>query len=178
VIDVARKVVGVGSVGLQAFILLLIADDQPLFLQLKQAGRSVLEPFAGRVQTRHSGRRVVVGQRTMQAASDLFLGWLTTPRGEAYYVRQLRDMKGSLPLEQLEPAGLDAYASLCGATLALAHARSGDAATIAGYVGRGDSFDIAIGGFARAYADQVERDHERFVAAIAAGRLEAVPDTR
>jgi hypothetical protein len=109
----------------------------------------------------------------MQAASDLFLGWLTTPSGEAYYVRQLRDMKGSLPLEQLEPAGLDAYAYLCGATLALAHARSGDAATIAGYVGRGDSFDVAIGAFARAYADQAERDHERFVAAIAAGRLPA-----
>jgi uncharacterized protein (DUF2252 family) len=117
VIDVARKVVGVGSVGLQAFILLLMADGQPLFLQLKEAGRSVIEPYAGRAPVRHPGERVVVGQRTMQAASDLFLGWLTTPAGEPFYVRQLRDMKGSQPVEELDAAGLEAYAYLCGSTL-------------------------------------------------------------
>ena len=128
VLDVAFRVVGVGSVGLGAFVTLLEADGEIVILQLKQARASVLEAYCGRAGQRNAGQRVVVGQRTMQAASDLFLGWLRTPDGDDYYVRQLHDMKGSAPLEKIDAAGLAAYAWVCGAILARAHARSGDAA--------------------------------------------------
>jgi uncharacterized protein (DUF2252 family) len=173
VLDIARKVVGVGSVGLRAWILLLEADGEPLLLQLKEARASVIEAHGGTGPQGNAGRRVVVGQRTMQAASDLFLGWLRTPDHEDYYVRQLRDMKGSIPIEALNAPALRAYAALCGAVLAHAHARSGDAIAIAGYVGDGTVFDEAIAGYALAYADLAERDFETFLGAIASGRLAA-----
>jgi uncharacterized protein (DUF2252 family) len=173
VLDLAVRVVGVGSVGLGAFVTLLEADGEVVILQLKQARASVLEPYCGRVAQRNAGQRVVVGQRTMQAASDLFLGWLRTPSGDDYYVRQLHDMKGSAPIEKIDAAGLGAYAWVCGAVLARAHARSGDVQAIAGYLGNRPIFDDAIAAFAVAYADVAERDFEAFTAAIAAGRMEA-----
>ena len=173
VLDVAFRVVGVGSVGLGAFVTLLEADGEIVILQLKQARASVLEAYCGRAGQRNAGQRVVVGQRTMQAASDLFLGWLRTPDGDDYYVRQLHDMKGSAPLEKIDAAGLAAYAWVCGAILARAHARSGDAQVITGYLGNRPIFDDAAAAYATAYADIAERDFEAFTAAIAAGRLEA-----
>jgi uncharacterized protein (DUF2252 family) len=174
--DFARKVVGVGSVGTEAFMFLFIGPqgDDPLFLQLKQAQPSVLAPYVDAPAAGHEGRRVVEGQRLMQAASDLFLGWARGgPAGDQdFYVRQLRDMKGSAEIERMRPRELDVYAGLCGATLARAHARSGQAPAIAGYLGRGDAFDRAVAGFAADYADQTERDHAALKAAIASGRLE------
>jgi uncharacterized protein (DUF2252 family) len=161
--DAARKVVGVGSVGTRCYVVLLLGDrhDDPLLLQVKQAGASVLEPYAGRSRYRHPGRRVIDGQRMLQTASDIFLGW--TGDGVAhYYVRQLWDMKGSVDLETLSPGDLVAYARLCGWVLARAHARSGDAAAISGYLGSGDRFDRAVAAFAEAYADQTEADHAAF----------------
>ena len=174
--DFARKVVGVGSVGTEAFMFLFMGpgDDDPLFLQLKQAGRSVLAPFVDAPEVMHEGRRVVDGQRMMQAASDVFLGWARGgPDGEEdFYLRQLRDMKGSAEIETMSGRELEVYAALCGAALARAHSRSGQAATIAGYLGKSDVFDRAIARFAFDYAAQTERDHHTFTEAIAAGRLE------
>ena len=140
----------------------------PLFLQIKEAAASVLEPFAGDSAYTNHGRRVVEGQRLMQAASDIFLGW--TAIGERdYYVRQLRDMKGSIPVDKLAPSELVDYARVCGAVLARAHARSGDPVAIAAYLGRGDAFDRAISRFAASYADQTESDHKRLLEAAESG---------
>jgi uncharacterized protein (DUF2252 family) len=175
-VDMARKVVGVGSVGTRAFIVLLQGRDQqdPLFLQVKEATRSVLEEHLPKSR-RQPGARVVHGQRMMQAASDIFLGWTKgAQEGRFLYWRQLRDMKGSANVEALKPFGLTWYARHCGWTLARAHARSGDPVAIASYLGKRDKFDEAIADFSRRYADQNERDHEAFVAAIKSGRLAAV----
>jgi len=176
-VDLAYKVVGVGSVGTSALIALMIGkgEEDPLFLQLKQAQASVLEPYAGASVHPHHGQRVVVGQRLTQGATDIFLGWVDNPRDPEikYYFRQLRDMKGSFEIETMSPTGLSLYAMLCGATLARAHARSGDAATIAGYLGRSATFDRAVIEFAEAYADQTERDHAALAEAVRTGRLEA-----
>jgi uncharacterized protein (DUF2252 family) len=176
VVDAARKVVGVGSVGTRcAVVLLMDADDgAPLFLQVKEAETSVLAPFAGASRYDHHGERVVNGQRLMQAASDIFLGWGTGPYGRDYYVRQLRDMKGSVNVDLLQPEHLARYGMLCGVTLARAHARSGDAAAIAGYLGTGDQFDRALASFAAAYADQTVQDHAALQQAVDDGRIEAV----
>ena len=176
IVDTARKVVGVGSVGTRCHIVLLMDPDDgaPLFLQVKEAEESVLAPHAGASQFGHHGERVVTGQRLMQAASDVFLGWATGPYGHDYYVRQLRDMKGSVSIDLLTPEDLARYAALCGLTLARAHARTGDAAAIAGYLGSGEQFDRAIMAFADDYAEQTERDHQALVDAVAAGRIEAV----
>jgi len=173
-VDVARKVVGVGSVGLRCFVALLLGndDDDPLFLQLKEARASVLEPFVGRNRYANHGKRVVTGQRVMQAASDLFLGW-TRAGCVDYFVRQLRDMKFGVPTEELDADDLVAYGGLCGWALARAHACSGDPARIGGYLGRGDAFDRAVAAFAVAYADQTERDFAALVAAARAGRVPA-----
>ena len=165
-VDAARKVVGVGSVGTRCYVVLLLGDrhDDPLLLQVKQATMSVLEPYAGRSRYRHPGHRVVNGQRLLQTASDVLLGW--TADGTAdYYIRQLWDMKGSVNLDTLDPADLVPYGRLCGWVLARAHARSGDAAAISGYLGSGDQFDRAVASFAEAYADQTEADHAAFSAA-------------
>jgi uncharacterized protein (DUF2252 family) len=178
VVDVARKVVGVGSVGTRAFIVLLQGRDQqdPLFLQIKEATASVLEDHLPRSRYRQHGKRVVCGQRMMQAASDIYLGWTTGPGGRHFYWRQLRDMKASATVESMSPTGLNLYAGLCGWTLARAHARSGDAVAIAAYLGDGDKFDRAVTDFAESYATQNERDFAAFTEAIRSGRLEAVQD--
>lgn len=170
--DLAHKVVGVGSVGTRALALLLVSGDgDPLVLQVKQAGAAVLEPHLGASEFDHAGQRVVVGQRLMQAAGDPFLGW--TRGGEHapfdFYVRQLRDMKGSIDLDRLQADGLSTYARVCGAVLARAHARAGDPAVSAGYLGSTSDFDHAIAVFAETYADVTERDHAALVAAIARG---------
>jgi uncharacterized protein (DUF2252 family) len=181
--DFARKVVGVGSVGTEAFVMLLIGDraDEPLFLQLKEAQESVLAPFAGPSEYEHQGERVVTGQRLTQAAIDPFLGWTTSagPEGTAvkhYYVRQLRDMKGSMSVPLMDPLQLDYYGRLCGWTLARAHARTGRATVISGYLGTGEGFDHAIADFAMAYADQNERDYRQLLEAISAGRVLATAE--
>jgi uncharacterized protein (DUF2252 family) len=175
---VARKVVGVGSVGTQAWILLLETHDGrgSLLLQAKQAQRSVLAAYAGESEYDHQGERVVVGQQLMQAASDIFLGWQAiTADGTRtdYYVRQLRDWKYSLPIEQLNPEVMAAYGGLCGWTLARAHARSGDRDAIAAYLGGSDRFEKAVTDFAVAYADQTVRDHAALAEAVASGRVPA-----
>jgi uncharacterized protein (DUF2252 family) len=169
-VDWARKVVGVGSVGTDDSIVLLLGDSarDPLFLQVKEAQSSVLEAFAGPSQFANQGQRVVIGQRLTQSASDIFLGW-THVGAHHYYVRQLRDMKASVSIEKLRPDELAEYASACGAALAEGHARSGDPAAIAAYLGSGEQFDRAIGEFAVAYADQTERDYAAYVAAIEPG---------
>ena len=179
-VDLARKVVGVGSVGTRCWVLLLLGRDQhdPLFLQINEAEASVLEPLLGRSRFANHGRRVVEGQRLMQAASDIFLGWIRTKEtldGELrdFYVRQFWDWKSSVDIETILPRGLDAYAVACGWTLARAHARSGDRIAIAAYLGKSDSFDRAIAAFAAAYADLNERDHEALVEAVRAGRVTA-----
>ena len=176
---VARKVVGVGSVGTQAWIILMEADDGrgPLLLQAKEAQRSVLAAYAGDSEYEHHGERVVVGQRLMQAASDIFLGWqavtgLSGVRTD-YYVRQLRDWKYSAPIEQMDPAVMTSYGALCGWTLARAHARTGDRAAIAAYLGSSARFEQAVTDFAVAYAAQTVRDHAALAAAVADGRVEA-----
>ena len=174
-VDTARKVVGVGSVGTHCHVALCSADrvdDDPLILQVKEATASVLEQYLQPSAFANAGERVVVGQRLMQAASDLFLGW-TSFGDRHYYVRQLRDMKGSFDLEAARPSGLEAYVKACGWTLARAHARSGDPVAISAYLGRGDSFDRASVLFAHSYADQAERDHAVLRAAIDQGRIEA-----
>jgi uncharacterized protein (DUF2252 family) len=174
VVDWARKVVGVGSVGTDDGVVLLLgdSDDDPLFLQVKEAEASVLEPFAGASAYANHGQRVVEGQRLMQAASDIFLGW-TTIDDRHYYVRQLRDMKGSIPVEKLAASELVEYARACGAVLARAHARSGDPVAVAAYLGGGDVFDRAMSQFAIAYADQTQSDHQRMLEAIRSGELPA-----
>jgi uncharacterized protein (DUF2252 family) len=174
-VDVAIKVVGVGSVGTRCAIALLLADrDDPLVLQFKQARRSVLEPYAGASAHANQGLRVVIGQRLMQAASDIFLGFShATHLKEDFYVRQLRDMKVSLELEHLSGGDFLAYAELCGWELARAHAKAGDAAEISGYLGKSDEFERTIGKFAMACAEQTERDHAALEAAVKAGRIHA-----
>ncbi len=176
IVDMARKVVGVGSVGTRAFIVLLQGRDEhdPLFLQVKEATASVLEGHLRRSRYRQPGERVVQGQRMMQAASDIYLGWTKGVQANRYfYWRQLRDMKGSALVESMAPAALSFYAGICGWTLARAHARSGDPIAIAGYLGGGDAFDQSITDFSRRYADQNEQDFENFVQAVRSGRLEA-----
>ncbi len=177
VVDVARKVVGVGSVGTRAFIVLLQGRDQqdPLFLQVKEATRSVLEDHLPKSRYRDPGARVVHGQRMMQAASDIFLGWTKgVQEGRFLYWRQLRDMKGSAEVETMKPFGLKWYAEQCAWTLARAHARSGDAVAIAAYLGKGDDFDTSITDFSERYADQNDLDYKAFAEAIRSGRLEAI----
>jgi uncharacterized protein (DUF2252 family) len=176
--DYARKVVGVGSVGTEAFVLLLMGDrpDEPLFLQIKEAQESVLAPFAGDSVYEHQGERVVSGQRLMQAAGDPFLGWTTGVGSDGvtekqYYVRQLRDMKGDMNIAAMDGAQLETYAGVCGWALARSHARTGRAPMIAGYLGNSDRFDRAIEQFAAAYADQNDSDHDRLADAVAAGSL-------
>ncbi len=176
-VDLARKVVGVGSVGTRAWIALLQGrdDEDPLFLQIKEATASVLEDHLPPSPYDQPGERVVHGQRMMQAASDLFLGWTRGAEGDRYYYwRQLRDMKGSANIDNLDPPAMRVYADACGWTLARAHARSGDAVAIAAYLGKSDRFDRAMTDFAMRYADRNELDYEAFVAAIRSGRLEAV----
>jgi uncharacterized protein (DUF2252 family) len=176
--DMAIKVVGVGSVGTTCLIALyMAADDDPLFLQIKEASASVLEPYAGKSLHDNHGQRVVVGQHLMQAASDIFLGWTEGKRGRHFYVRQLRDMKLSAIVEGFDDEILRGYAEACGWALARAHARSGDAAMISGYMGSGTIFDEAICDFAVDYADQAERDYKAFVKAVRQGRVEAHVDS-
>lgn len=176
-VDAARKVVGVGSVGLRCFIVLLVGRDagDPLFLQIKEARQSVLEEHLPSGPYVHPGHRVVAGQRLMQAAGDIFLGWMSGPQGRAFYWRQLRDMKGSADVASMGPADLCTYARLCGTALARAHARSGDRIAIAGYLGGADTFDRAVADFALAYADQTTNDHTALGAAVEAGVVRAVP---
>jgi uncharacterized protein (DUF2252 family) len=178
-VHAARKVVGIGSVGTEALIALLVGRDDRdvLFLQAKEAQPSVLERFVGASEHDNHGRRVVVGQRLMQAASDIFLGWIRIqgPDGHRdYYIRQLHDWKGGAEIETFRPEGAALYGRLCGATLARAHARWGDRIAIASYLGKGDVFDRALADFASAYADQNERDYEAFADAVRSGRVEAV----
>jgi uncharacterized protein (DUF2252 family) len=174
-VDAARKVVGVGSVGTRAFVVLLEGRDRddPLFLQVKEAGASVLEGHVPSGTHEHHGHRVVAGQRLMQAASDIFLGWFRGTEGRDFYWRQLKDMKGSAKVEDMSPDELVLYAGLCGWALARAHARSGDRVQIAAYLGKSDRFDRAVADFAVAYADQNERDHAALCAAVESGRLPA-----
>ncbi|MGW3662170.1 DUF2252 domain-containing protein [Streptomyces sp. NPDC005141] len=177
--DVARKVVGVGSVGTRCWIVLLLGRDDadPLLLQAKEADESVLAPFAGAGEYRTQGERVVAGQRLMQATSDIFLGWERADgidgRRRDFYVRQLRDWKGIAEPEAMVPSGMRAFGELCGATLARAHARSGDRIAIASYLGGGDVFDRALVSFAEGYADQNEKDHQALVDAVRSGRVKA-----
>ena len=169
--DVAAKVVGVGSVGTRCAILLIMTgDDEPLFLQVKEAHRSVLEPYAGKSVYSNDGQRVVAGQRLMQAASDMFLGW-TEESGRHFYVRQLRDIKIEPLVEIFDSRALADYGEWCGWALARAHAKSGDAAMISGYLGNSNRFDDAVSNFAVAYADQNERDYQALLEAIRAGRI-------
>jgi uncharacterized protein (DUF2252 family) len=176
VLDVAHKVVGVGSVGTQALMVLLRgrSDADLLLLQLKEAGSSVLEAHLGRSRYAEPARRVVEGQRMMQAASDAFLGWSSSSNGRSYYWRQLRDMKGSAEIAELSPAELQLHARICGWTLARAHARSIDARLVAGYLGTGDRFDRSVVEFAHRYADQNAEDFAAHAQAIADGRIPAV----
>ena len=178
--DLARKVVGVGSVGTRAYIALMLGRDgqDPLFLQMKEAEASVLEEFLGPSEFSNHGERVVTGQRLMQASSDIFLGWLHVDTGldgkpRDFYARQLKDWKGSAEIEQMVPAGMAAYGKLCGWTLARAHARSGDRIAIASYLGNGDTFDRAILQFSEAYAEQNDRDYKRLSKAVKSGKITA-----
>ena len=173
--DTVIKVVGIGSVGTRTYIGLFFSrENHPLLLQFKEARPSVLEPYAGQSQYENQGQRVVMGQRLMQACSDIFLGWTRSRLGRDYYGRQLRDMKFSLPVDGYGSRELKHYAKVCGWILSRAHAKSGDAAMISGYLGKSEQFDLAIGAFAAAYADQNERDHAALVAAVKAGRVEAL----
>ncbi|MBE2225663.1 MAG: DUF2252 domain-containing protein [Anaerolineae bacterium] len=172
--DVAFKVVGVGSVGTMCGIILLMSQDEPLFLQFKEARQSVLEPFAGTSRFDHPGRRVVAGQRLMQAASDMFLGWATGGGEEKrpFYMRQLRDAKIKPVVEVMKPNNLFNYAGLCGHALARAHARSGDTLVLTSYMGKNNAFEDALADFAVAYAQQNEQDHQAMVTAVRAGRIQ------
>jgi uncharacterized protein (DUF2252 family) len=178
-VHMARKVVGVGSVGTRAWIFLMLGVDRrdPLILQAKEAQPSVMEHFAGRSAYENHGQRVVVGQRLMQTASDIFLGWQPVRDMDGqrrdYYIRQLHDWKGSADIDTLRVAGATMYARMCGATLARAHARSGDWIAMASYLGKSEVFDEAVADFSAAYADQNERDYEALVGAVASGRVEA-----
>jgi uncharacterized protein (DUF2252 family) len=172
-LDIAVKVVGVGSVGTFCAIILLMASDKdPLFLQVKEARASVLEPYAGKSLHANHGQRVVMGCHMMQGASDLFLGWTEGVSGKHFYIRQLKDMKIKPLVEIFTPNVMLGYAELCGWTLAHAHARSGEPAKIAGYLGKSDQFDQAVADFSVAYADQSEKDHEALMKAVRAGKLE------
>jgi uncharacterized protein (DUF2252 family) len=182
-VQVARKVVGVGSVGTRAWILLMDAADgvEPLFLQAKEAQPSVLADYCGSSQYTNQGERVVAGQHLQQAQSDIFLGWTRVPNpadgvSRDFYVRQLRDWKFSMPIEMMLPVGMTAYARLCGWTLARAHARSGDRIALAAYLGGSAKFDQAIADFAETYADQNEDDYAAFQAAVKDGRAEATTE--
>ncbi len=176
-VDVALKVVGVGSVGTHCGVALLLDDnDDPLLLQYKEARPSVLEPHAGKSPYPHEGQRIVSGQRLMQAASDIFLGWTTNLQGQDFYFRQLKDMKTSIKLKGMSARSLADYAEICGSALARAHARTGDAAMIHGYLGSSNAFDQAVTGFAATYAHQVEQDHQRMVEAVQSGQIEAKPE--
>jgi len=175
--DMAVKVVGIGSVGTYCGIGLFIAGDHdPLFLQIKEARPSVLEPYAGKSLHANCGERVVAGQRLMQSASDIFLGWVRTARGHDAYLRQLRDVKISPVVEDWDATVLREYGKLCAWALAKAHARSGDAAMIAGYMGSSATFDDAICEFAVEYADQTQRDYRAFVKAVREGRIPAIAE--
>jgi uncharacterized protein (DUF2252 family) len=174
VVDVARKVVGIGSVGTRCAVALLMAGaDDPLFLQFKQANESVLAPYAGKSRYSNQGERVVTGQRMLQSASDVFLGWARDDDGRNYYFRQLRDMRMKIDISQMSRPDFFEFVEICGWTLARAHARTGDPAKIAGYLGKNETFDRAIGAFAVAYADQTERDHALLLKAIRAGTVRA-----
>lgn len=174
-VDFAVKVVGVGSVGTRCFIALMMDRESgaPLFLQIKEAVTSVLAPYQRASRFRHQGHRVVAGQRLMQSASDIFLGWATGPAGRYFYLRQLRDMKGSADIDAMNHSELAQYAALCGGVLARAHARSGDRVSIAAYLGEGDKFDHAMGDFALTYADQTVTDWHALVQAIKSGKVKA-----
>src|SRR5215204_3582243 len=174
-VDVARKVVGVGSVGTRAYVVLLEGRDEndPLFLQVKEAGSSVLENYVKSNTHEHHGHRVVAGQRLMQAASDIFLGWFRGTEGRDFYWRQLKDMKGSADVGGMSADELVLYANLCGWALARAHSRSGDRVRISAYLGKSERFDVAIADFAKEYADQTERDHAALCAAVKSGRVAA-----
>lgn len=175
-VDLAMKVVGVGSVGMRCAILLMTAGNHDtLILQYKEAGPSVLEPFAGKSRFRTHGHRVVCGQRLLQSASDLFLGWSTDEEKRDFYFRQLRDLKTSVRIDRMSASQLIDYAELCGWALARAHAKSGDPALISGYLGRGDAFDQAVAAFAHSYADQTESDHAALAQAVQEGRVKAAP---
>ena len=172
VADIAIKVVGVGSVGTMCAVLLLLArEGDPLFLQVKQAGPSVLEAYAGKSAHPNNGQRIVIGCQLMQSASDLFLGWGHGDLGRQFYVRQLKDMKIKMLVEIFTPSVMLQYAEICGWTLARAHARSGEPAKISGYLGKSDAFDKAIAAFSSAYADQSERDHAVLMQAVRKGRI-------
>jgi len=179
-VHMARKVVGVGSVGTRAWIILMLGrdDKDPLILQAKEAQASVLARHLRPSAHDNHGQRVVVGQRMMQAASDIFLGWQRVPDLDGnvrdYYIRQLHDWKGSINVETLRVPGATLYARVCGQTLARAHARSGDRVAIASYLGKSDTFDRAVAQFSTAYADQNERDYLAFTQAVSSGRLEAM----
>ena len=171
-VDAAVKVVGIGSVGTLCMVVLMISDaGHPLFLQVKEANASVLETYAGKSAYPHHGQRVVEGQRLMQPASDLFLGWVTGPENRHFYIRQLRDVKLNPLVETYDAEMLSIYARACGWVLARAHAKAGDPWTISGYLGKQDEFDEAMGKFALAYADQAERDHAGLAAAVRAGTI-------
>ena len=173
-VDFAVKAVGVGSIGRHCVMALMMSDDgQPLVIQIKEAARSVLEPYVGKSAYQHHGQRVVCGQRLMQASSDMFLGWSADVQGRYYYLRQLQDMKGSVDIETMVPAGFNAYVRLGAWALARAHSKAGAASEIAGYVGKGEALDEALGLYAVSYADQAERDFAAFQAAIAGGRFNA-----
>lgn len=173
--DVAIKVVGIGSVGTRCLVGLFFSEENhPLLLQFKEARRSVLEPHAGQSRYDNQGQRVVAGQRLMQSSSDIFLGWARSRRSRDFYVRQMRDMKFTLPIEDFKAAGLRRYAEVCGWTLARAHARSGNSALISGYLGKADIFDQAVGEFAIRYADQTRRDHHALLAAEQSGHIQAL----
>jgi uncharacterized protein (DUF2252 family) len=177
-VDIAHKTVGVGSVGTRCWIALLVGRDEsdPLVLQVKEAGPSVLEPYLGASSYANHGQRVVEGQRFMQATSDIFLGWVRNPQAvdggsRDFYVRQLWDWKTSVDLETIPPEALAIYAQVCGWTVARAHARSGDRIAIAAYLGKSDVFDKAIANYAVAYADVAEQDYRALQAAASAGRI-------
>jgi uncharacterized protein (DUF2252 family) len=179
-VDSARKVVGVGSVGAPAWVALFLGRDSrdPLLLQIKEAQRSVMEEFVGRSEYENGGERVVAGQRIMQASSDIFLGWLhidesVVGQERDYYVRQLRDWKGSVAVEAMDSRALSVYGQLCSATLAHAHARSGDRIAIASYLGSGNVFERAILAFSEAYAEQNDRDYAALLEAVEGGRIAA-----
>jgi len=175
--DSALKVVGIGSVGTRCYIALFFAEDnEPLVLQFKEARRSVLEPYVQKSKYENQGERVVMGQRLMQSSSDIFLGWACGRRGFDFYVRQLRDMKMSIPIAGVSAVQLERYAETCGWTLARAHAKSGDAATISGYLGKNNAFDKAMAKFGVAYADQTEKDYAALVKAVRSGRIEALAE--
>jgi hypothetical protein len=172
--DAAIKVVGVGSVGTACWVLLFMAgDNDPLFLQVKEARASVLEPYAGKSVFPNHGQRVVDGYRRMQPSSDMLLGWSRGPKRD-FFVRQLRDMKISPMVETFGPVEMDIFAGWCGKALALSHARSGNAAMISGYMGKSDGFDRAMAAFSKAYADQNEKDHAALARAIRKGTVKAV----